>query len=149
MPRKSNFITKDIIIASDHAGFSLKENIITELKKKKFKIKNLGTYNDVNSVDYPIFAKKLCKKINSKNIGILVCGSGIGMSIAANRHKGIRAASVNSVNASKLSRLHNNANVICIGSRLISKKIAIKSIMSFLVTKFEGDRHLRRVKLLG
>ncbi len=149
MPRKSNFITKDIIIASDHAGFSLKENIITELKKKKFKIKNLGTYNDVNSVDYPIFAKKLCKKINSKNIGILVCGSGIGMSIAANRHKGIRAALVNSVNASKLSRLHNNANVICIGSRLISKKIAIKSIMSFLVTKFEGDRHLRRVKLLG
>ena len=148
MPRKSNFITKDIIIASDHAGFSLKENIITELKKKKFKIKNLGTYNDVNSVDYPIFAKKLCKKINSKNIGILVCGSGIGMSIAANRHKGIRAALVNSVNASKLSRLHNNANVICIGSRLISKKIAIKSIMSFLVTKFEGDRHLRRVKLL-
>lgn len=149
MPRKSNFITKDIIIASDHAGFSLKENIITELKKKKFKIKNLGTYNDVNSVDYPIFAKKLCKKINSKNIGILVCGSGIGMSIAANRHKGIRAALVNSINASKLSRLHNNANVICIGSRLISKKIAIKSIMSFLVTKFEGDRHLRRVKLLG
>ena len=149
MPRKSNFITKNIIIASDHAGFSLKENIITELKKKKFKIKNLGTYNDVNSVDYPIFAKKLCKKINSKNIGILVCGSGIGMSIAANRHKGIRAALVNSVNASKLSRLHNNANVICIGSRLISKKIAIKSIMSFLVTKFEGDRHLRRVKLLG
>ena len=149
MPRKSNFITKDIIIASDHAGFSLKENIITELKKKKFKIKNLGTYNDVNSVDYPIFAQNLCKKINSKNIGILVCGSGIGMSIAANRHKGIRAALVNSVNASKLSRLHNNANVICIGSRLISKKIAIKSIMSFLVTKFEGDRHLRRVKLLG
>ena len=149
MPRKSNFITKDIIIASDHAGFSLKENIITELKKKKFKIKNLGTYNDVNSVDYPIFAKNLCKKINSKNIGILVCGSGIGMSIAANRHKGIRAALVNSVNASKLSRLHNNANVICIGSRLISKKIAIKSMMSFLVTKFEGDRHLRRVKLLG
>ena len=149
MPRKSNFITKDIIIASDHAGFYLKENIITELKKKKFKIKNIGTYNDVNSVDYPIFAKKLCKKINSKNIGILVCGSGIGMSIAANRHKGIRAALVNSINASKLSRLHNNANVICIGSRLISKKIAIKSIMSFLVTKFEGDRHLRRVKLLG
>ena len=75
MPRKSNFITKNIIIASDHAGFSLKENIITELKKKKFKIKNLGTYNDVNSVDYQIFAKNLCKKINSKNIGILVCGS--------------------------------------------------------------------------
>ena len=71
------------------------------------------------------------------------------MSIAANRHKGIRAALINSVNASKLSRLHNNANVICIGSRLISNKIAIKSIMSFLVTKFEGDRHLRRVKLLG
>ena len=96
-----------------------------------------------------MYAKKLAKKINSKNYGILVCGSGIGMSIASNRFRNVRSALTNSIKASKLSRQHNNANVICLGSRMISKKIATQCVLSFLSTEFEGGRHSRRVKLLN
>jgi ribose 5-phosphate isomerase B len=149
MKLKHNFLIKNIVIASDHAGFSLKESIKKELKKRNFKILDLGTKNENNSVDYPIYAKKLAKKINSKNYGILVCGSGIGMSIASNRFKNVRSALANSINASKLSRQHNNANVICLGSRVTSKKIATQCVLSFLSTEFEGGRHSRRVKLLN
>ena len=149
MKLKHNFLTKNIVIASDHAGFSLKESIKKELKKRNFKILDLGTKNENKSVDYPIYAKKLAKKINSKNYGILVCGSGIGMSIASNRFRNVRSALTNSIKASKLSRQHNNANVICLGSRMISKKIATQCVLSFLSTEFEGGRHSRRVKLLN
>ena len=149
MKLKHNFLIKNIVIASDHAGFSLKESIKKELKKRNFKILDLGTKNENKSVDYPTYAKKLAKKINSKNYGILVCGSGIGMSIASNRFKNVRSALANSINASKLSRQHNNANVICLGSRVTSKKIATKCVLSFLSTEFEGGRHSRRVKLLN
>ena len=138
---------KKIYISSDHAGFSLKEQI----KKKflmKFRFEDLGTYDSKNSVNYPDYAHKLCKKVanNSKNMGILVCGSGIGMSMAANRHKKIRAAVCYSVKNTKLSRLHNNANIITLGSRLIKKKIAFKCIDVFLNTKFERGRHVKRIK---
>ena len=138
---------KKIYISSDHAGFSLKEQI----KKKflmKFRFEDLGTYDSKNSVNYPDYAHKLCKKVakNSKNMGILLCGSGIGMSMAANRHKKIRAAVCYSVKNTKLSRLHNNANIITLGSRLIKKKIAFKCIDVFLNTKFERGRHLKRIK---
>ena len=149
MTVKSKFITKNVLIASDHAGFLLKEKVIQTLKKEKLKINDLGTQSSDQSVDYPLFAEKLCKKINSKNIGILICGTGIGMSIAANRYKNIRAALVSSVKTAVLSREHNNANILCIGSRFTSPKVAIKYILSFLATKFAGGRHLRRVKLLG
>jgi ribose 5-phosphate isomerase B len=149
MKLKHNFLIKNIVIASDHAGFSLKESIKKELKKRNFKILDLGTKNENKSVDYPTYAKKLAKKINSKNYGILVCGSGIGMSIASNRFKNVRSALANSINASKLSRQHNNANVICLGSRVTSKKIATQCVLSFLSTEFEGGRHSRRVKLLN
>jgi len=149
MKLKHNFLIKNIVIASDHAGFSLKESIKKELKKRNFKILDLGTKNENKSVDYPMYAKKLAKKINSKNYGILVCGSGIGMSIASNRFKNVRSALANSINASKLSRQHNNANVICLGSRVTSKKIATQCVLSFLSTEFEGGRHSRRVKLLN
>ena len=149
MKLKHNFLIKNIVIASDHAGFSLKESIKKELKKRNFKILDLGTKNENKSVDYPMYAKKLAKKINSKNYGILVCGSGIGMSIASNRFKNVRSALANSIKASKLSRQHNNANVICLGSRVISKKIATQCVLSFLSTEFEGGRHSRRVKLLN
>jgi ribose 5-phosphate isomerase B len=149
MKLKHNFLIKNIVIASDHAGFSLKESIKKELKKRNFKILDLGTKNENKSVDYPIYAKKLAKKINSKNYGILVCGSGIGMSIASNRFRNVRSALTNSIKASKLSRQHNNANVICLGSRMISKKIATQCVLSFLSTEFEGGRHSRRVKLLN
>ena len=149
MKLKHNFLIKNIVIASDHAGFSLKESIKKELKKRNFKILDLGTKNENKSVYYPIYAKKLAKKINSKNYGILVCGSGIGMSIASNRFRNVRSALTNSIKASKLSRQHNNANVICLGSRMISKKIATQCVLSFLSTEFEGGRHSRRVKLLN
>ena len=137
---------KKIFIASDHAGFSLKEYVISKFSKKT-KLVDLGPKTD-DSVDYPDFAKKLSKKIASKkgSFGILVCGSGTGMAIAANKTKNVRAALCYSIKNTKLSRLHNNANIITLGQRLISKKKAFSLIKIFLSTKFEGGRHLRRVK---
>ena len=138
---------KKLFISSDHAGYKLKEEI-----KKKFKNKysflDLGTDNSKVSVNYPDYAHKLCKKVanNSKNIGILVCGSGMGMSMAANKQKKIRAAMCYSVKNTKLSRLHNNANIITLGSRLTKKNTAFKCIDAFINTKFEGGRHKKRVK---
>ena len=138
---------KKIFIASDHAGFNLKNHIYKSLKKN-IKIIDLGTNDKSVSVNYPEFAHKLCKQVskNKSNVGILVCGSGVGMSMAANRHKKIRAALCYSLKNAKLSRLHNDANVITLGERLINKKIAMKCINVFLKTKFEGGRHLKRVK---
>ena len=139
-------ITK-IILASDHAGFHLKENIKKYLIKKRKKILDLGT-KSTHPVDYPDFAHLLSKKIksNNKQIGILVCGSGIGMDMAANKHKNIRAALCNNVKSAKLSREHNDANVISFGARLIEKKIALRCVDIFINTDFAGGRHLRRVK---
>ena len=136
-----------MFIASDHAGFKLKEYIKKRLNKK-FEFNDLGPISDEKSVNYPDYAHNLCKKIskNTSNIGILVCGSGMGMSMAANRHKKIRAALCYSVKNTKLSRLHNNANVITLGSRLLNKNLALKCIDAFVNTKFEGGRHLKRVK---
>ena len=135
-----------IFISSDHAGFKLKKQLIPLIKKKFFLI-DLGPSND-NSVDYPDFAKKLSKKVasNKGSFGILICGSGMGMAIAANKNKNIRAALCYSKKNTKLSRLHNNANIITLGERLINKNKAINLIKIFLSTKFEGGRHLRRVK---
>ena len=114
---------KKIFISSDHAGFKLKEDIKKHLKSKKLNLEDLGPVND-NSVDYPDYAHKLAKKvkIGKNNVGILVCGSGTGMNIAANKHKNIRAAQCFNAKSTKLSRLHNDANIITLGSRLISKK---------------------------
>ena len=138
---------RKIFISSDHAGFSLKKNVVEFLLKKKFNFKDLGPFTS-DSVDYPHYAHKLAKNVkkNKKYVGILICGSGTGMSIAANKHRNIRAAQCFSLKSTKLSRLHNDANVITLGSRLISKNNAIKYISVFLNTKFEGGRHLRRVK---
>ena len=138
---------RKIFISSDHAGFNLKEKIKKNFRKKYFFI-DLGTDNSKTSVNYPDYAHKLCKKVskNSKNIGILVCGSGMGMSMAANRHKKIRAAVCYSAKNTKLSRLHNNANIITLGSRLTKKNIAFKCIDIFVNTKFEGGRHKKRVR---
>jgi ribose 5-phosphate isomerase B len=149
MKKKHSFLTKNIIIASDHAGFGLKELIKKKLENLGLNILDLGVDNKKISVDYPTYAKKLSKKINSKNMGILICGSGIGMSIASNRFKNVRSALVNSSTLSKLSRKHNNANIVCLAARFVSKKVAIQCILSFLTTKFEAGRHLRRVKLLS
>ena len=137
---------KRIFISSDHAGYNLKE-LIKKRFSKKYKFHDLGTNNSKISVNYPDYAHKLCKKVsnNIKNMGILVCGSGIGMSMAANKHKKIRAAVCYSVKNTKLSRLHNNANIITLGSRLTKKNIAFKCIDIFINTKFEGGRHKKRV----
>ena len=138
---------KKIFISSDHAGFNLKEQIKKKFSKK-FLFQDMGTDNSKKSVNYPDYAHKLSKKVsnNSNNIGILVCGSGMGMSMAANKHKKIRAAVCYSVKNAKLSRLHNNANIITLGSRLTKKNTAFKCIDVFINTKFEGGRHKKRVK---
>ncbi len=138
---------KKIFISSDHAGYKLKEQIKNRFSKK-YIFKDMGTNSSKVSVNYPEFAHKLCKKVsdNTQNIGILVCGSGMGMSMAANKHKKIRAAVCYSVKNTKLSRLHNNANIITLGSRLTKKDTAFKCIEVFLNTKFEGGRHVKRVK---
>ena len=138
---------KKIYISSDHAGFKLKEDIKIHLKKKKIRFIDLGPINDVK-VDYPDYAHKVAKKvkIRKKNVGILVCGSGIGMNIAANKHKNIRAAKCFNSKSAKLSRLHNDANIITLGSRLLTKKNALNCVSIFLKTKFEGGRHKKRVK---
>ncbi len=138
---------KKIFISSDHAGFKLKEIIKIYLSKKKLSFQDLGP-NNGNKVDYPDYAHKVAKKvnINKNNVGILVCGSGTGMNIAANKHKKVRAAQCFSIKSTKLSRLHNNANIITLGARLISKKNALKFVSIFLNTNFDGGRHLKRVK---
>jgi len=114
---------RKIFISSDHAGFKLKETIKDYLKNKKIKFEDLGPKDD-SSVDYPDYAHKVARKVKSSksNIGVLVCGSGTGMNIAANKHKNIRAAQCFNLKSTKLSRLHNDANIITLGSRLITKK---------------------------
>jgi ribose 5-phosphate isomerase B len=138
---------KKIFISSDHAGFKLKEEIKIFLSKKKISFQDLGPLNS-KRVDYPDFAHKVAKKvkIGKNNVGILVCGSGMGMNIAANRHKNIRAAQCFNLKSTKLSRLHNDANIITLGSRLLTKKNAITYVGVFLKTKFEGGRHSKRIK---
>ena len=139
--------TKKVVLASDHAGFRLKEEIKKFLIKKRKKVLDLGTKN-TNSVDYPDYAHLLSKKMtrDKNQLGILVCGTGTGMSMTANKHKNIRAALCYDTKSTKLSRLHNNANVMTIGSRLIKKNVALKCVNIFLKTKFDGGRHSRRIK---
>ena len=136
-----------VLLASDHAGFNLKEFIKKILLKNGNKVLDLGTKNN-NSVDYPDYAHLLSKKIkkNKKDFGILVCGSGTGMVMAANKHKSVRAALCYNVKSTKLSRKHNNANVMTIGSRLTKRNVALKCVKVFLNTDFDGGRHSRRVK---
>jgi len=142
-----NSIFKKICISSDHAGFKLKESIKDFLINKNISIIDLGPINE-DSVDYPDYAKKVSNRVKSKksDIGILVCGSGTGMAISANKIKGIRAAVCHNLKSTRLSRQHNDANIIAIGSRLTKKNIALQLVSVFLGTKFEGGRHLRRVK---
>ena len=141
-----NKLTK-IFLASDHAGFQLKESIKNFLIKRNISIIDLGPQNE-DSVDYPDYAKKVSNRVKSKksDVGILICGSGTGMAISANKIKGIRAAVCYNLKSTRLSRLHNNANIIAIGSRLTKKNISFRLVSIFLQTKFEGGRHLRRVR---
>ena len=134
-----------VLIASDHAGFKLKKILIEELQGE-ITFEDLGPFSE-NSVDYPDYAKKLSKKIDLKNdlVGVLICGSGIGMSMVANRFKNVRAALCMNDKMSILARQHNNANILVLGSRLISEQEAIKCLLVFLKTNYEGGRHQARL----
>ena len=138
---------KKIFISSDHAGVKLKEVIKIYLSKNKLSFHDLGP-NTEERVDYPDYAQMVAKKvkINNNHAGILVCGSGMGMNITANRHKNIRAAQCFNLKSTKLSRLHNDANIITLGSRLLTKKNALNCVSVFLNTKYDGGRHSKRIK---
>ena len=144
---KLNNVFKTVCIASDHAGYNLKEDIKNYLISKSVSIFDLGPY-EKKSVDYPDYAKKLARRVKLKksDAGILVCGSGTGMAISANKIKDIRAAVCYNPKSTRLSRQHNNANIIALGSRLTKKKLSLKLVDVFLKTKFERGRHLRRIK---
>lgn len=141
---------KTIAIGCDHAGFPYKEGVINYLHSKAFEVKDFGT-NSLDSVDYPDFVHPLAKSIESgeSEMGILICGSGNGVCITANKHKHIRAAMVWREEIAPLARQHNNANVICIPARFISLEEAIHFVDLFLHTEFEGGRHIRRVEKIS
>ena len=138
-----------IIIASDHAGFELKNKIINFLKEEGYDVTDNGTYSS-ESVDYPQIAKDTAQKVanNSFKKGILICGSGIGMSIVANKIKGIRAVVCSDTTSARFSRLHNNANILCFGERIVGEYLAKDICKIWLNTEFEEERHLRRVNLI-
>ncbi len=139
-----------IAIAADHAGFGLKAELIAELKTLGETVLDLGT-DGPESVDYPDFGDALARAILAGKAarGVLVCGSGIGISIAANRHKGIRAAHCRDTTDARLARLHNDANVIALGARTVGSEVAKDCLRVFLSTGFEGGRHQRRIDKLG
>ena len=135
-----------ISIASDHAGFEMKTKIMKFLEKNGFSLVDRGPSNS-ESVDYPDFAKKVCKDLLDQNVdrGILVCGSGQGMAMVANKHKGIRAALCNSEEMTELARAHNDANILTLGARFVDESLALSCVEKFISTSFEGDRHIQRV----
>lgn len=138
---------KKIAIGADHAGFELKEKIKNLLGELGYEVIDFGT-NSSDAVDYPLIAKELAKSVANKNPekGILVCGTGIGMSIAANKIKGIIAARCTDVETAKLARQHNNSNVLAIGGRITNVELAKEIVKTWLETDFEGGRHQRRVQ---
>jgi len=136
-----------IYLASDHAGFNMKKEIIKLLNSTKISYTDLGC-NSIESVDYPNIANNLCQKIKDGDIGIIICGTGIGVSIASNRHKHIRCALCHDNYTAKAARQHNNANVLALGGRVIGIEVAWDMIQHFLITDFEGGRHTKRVQLL-
>jgi len=138
-----------IAIASDHAGYQMKEFIIGYLKNKNIEVSDLGTNNE-SSVDYPLYADKVAAHILAKkaDLGVLVCGTGVGISIRANRHKGIRAALLYSDDVAVLTKQHNNANVMVFGGRTMNKDDVAHRIDLFLTTQYEGGRHQKRIDLL-
>jgi len=137
-----------IVIGADHAGFELKVAVKAHLQGQGFSVVDVGT-NSADSVDYPYFANRVVEEVlRTGGKGILVCGSGIGVNIAANRHRGIRAVHLCSVEMAKLARQHNDANVACLGARFTGAPMAIKIVDTFLNAKFAGGRHEKRVKML-
>ena len=140
---------KNIYIGCDHAGFVLKGTIIGHLLSRGYEVFDAGTYSD-DSCDYPFYAKEVCKNVlkDENSLGILVCGTGIGMSMAANKINGIRAAHCTDTFSAMITRLHNNANVLCVGERITGSALALNIVDTFLKTEFEGGRHQARVDLM-
>ena len=134
-------------VGSDHGGFELKTHIINHLKEKGLEYKDFGCY-DEKSVDYPDIAEKVCNAINNKECenGILICGTGIGISMAANKINGIRAAHCHDVYSAEMTKRHNNANVLCMGGRVVGRELAFRIIDAWLESEFEGGRHADRIK---
>jgi len=134
-------------IGTDHAGFEVKPFVIEYLKKKGIEVEDLGTYSS-ESVDYPDYAHKVAEAVlaNPGTMGILICGSGIGMSLAANKHKGIRAALCHDHYTASMARRHNNANILCFGARIVGKGEIESILEGWLNSEFEGGRHQRRVE---
>lgn len=139
---------KKITIGSDHAGYALKIKIIAHLKELGWDVIDVGTDSEA-SCDYPVFADAVCKNVQNgtTKLGILICGTGIGMSMAANKHRGIRAAACSDVFSARLTRAHNDANVLCFGERVVGYGVACDLVDAFLSTEFEGGKHQRRVDL--
>lgn len=138
-----------LALAADHAGFAMKQALLTHAEEKGIAVLDLGTH-DESRVDYPDFGAALAAAVTDgrATLGLGICGSGIGISIALNRHRGIRAALCQDVTAARLARLHNDANVLCLGARLIGPSTAIDCLDAFLETPFEGGRHQGRVDKL-
>jgi ribose 5-phosphate isomerase B len=149
--KESNMLKKknkiDLMIGADHAGFELKEFILKILSAKGIRWEDVGTFND-ESVDYPDFAFKVARAVSSGLVkkGILICGTGIGMSITANRLPKVRAALCNDLYTVRMARSHNNANILALGSRVVGSGLAQAIVLTFLETPFEKGRHLRRIK---
>lgn len=147
MCKAGKAVTKlKIVIGADHAGYSLKEELKAVLQQEGIEFLDVGTMNE-ESVDYPDFAEDVARKVASKNFdrGVLICGTGIGVAIAANKVKGIRAANCSEPVSARLSREHNNANVLTIGSRIVGSEMAKEILRAWLKAEFEGGRHARRV----
>ena len=139
-----------IALGGDHAGYAYKAEFIKYLNENGYECINVGT-DTSDSVDYPIYAGKVCELVSSGEcrFGILICGTGIGMSIAANKHKGIRAGLCNSTECARLTRSHNDANILCLGARVLSYENALEILKSFLSEQFMGEHHIRRIEMLN
>lgn len=140
---------KRIVIASDHAATELKKSLKKQLEESGCTVEDVGTYTS-DSCDYPVYAEKACRYMLDGNadLCVLCCGTGIGMSIAANKIKGIRAACCSDTYSSKFTRLHNDANVICVGARVVGEGLAWEIVRTFVETEFEGGKHQRRVDMI-
>ncbi len=141
--------TTKITIGCDHAAYELKLKVIAHLQERGVEVIDVGT-DSSESCDYPVFAHKVCKNVQDgvTELGILVCGTGIGMSMAANKHRGIRAAACSDTFSARLTRAHNNANVLCFGERVVGTGLACDLVDCFIDTDFEGGKHQRRVDMI-
>lgn len=140
---------KKITIGADHAGYLLKEKVIAHLQERGIEVIDVGT-NSPDSCHYPDFAHAVCRQVQdgTSELGILICGTGIGMSMAANKHRGIRAAVCSDTFSARLTRMHNNANVLCFGERVVGLGLALDLVDNFIDAEFEGGKHQTRVDMI-